>query len=206
MDENIQLTELQRDAITELLNIGMGQAANSLSEMVGEEVELSVPSLELLTRQSVAERLHRESPKRIVAVKQNFQGPFWGEALLLFPEEKSLALVRALIKQEVPLEVLIELEQDALTEVGNIILNACLSSLANILTADLMSELPKYLTGTAFEVLNADKARTQEVVMFLRMDFALHSQDIDGYVAFILEIPSIENFKEDVDKYLLAQM
>lgn len=210
MDENIQLSELQRDAITELLNIGMGNAARSLSEMVNEEVKLSIPSLEMLSRQEAANHIDsKQQPlvatrsQRIAAVKQHFHGPFWGEAMLLFPQEKSLELVRALMKDEVPIEMLTELEQDALTEVGNIILNACLASLANILTTDLTSDLPVFMIGTATEVLEADTPRTEnEVVMFLRMDFALHTKDIDGYVAFILEVPSVKQFKENIDQYL----
>lgn len=203
MDEHLQLTELECDAIVELLNIGMGQAANSLSEMVQEEVKLAVPSLELLSRQAAISRLNGYPHKRIAAVKQHFDGPFCGDALLLFPQEKSLELVRALMKgEEVPLEMLTELQQDALMEVGNIILNSCLGSLANLLTHELTSELPIIITGTTTEVLDACLAQNDDIVMFLRMDFALHAKDISGYVAFILEIPAIERFKISVDNYL----
>jgi chemotaxis protein CheC len=203
MDDNIQLlSEVQCDAITELLNIGMGQAAGSLSEMVNEEVKLSVPSLELLSRQNAVYHLNEQPHSRIVAVKQHFDGPFWGDAVLLFPQEKSLELVRALIKDEVPLDMLTELEQDALTEVANVILNCCLCSLANILSQEVESDLPIFITGSALDVLDACIAHGDDVVMFLRMDFALQTKDINGYVAFILEVPSIERFKTNVDRYL----
>jgi len=202
MNKQVELTELQRDAIIELLNIGMGHAASSLGEMVNEEVKLSVPSLELLSHQEASSRLAQSPSKRIAAVKQHFQGPFWGDALLLFPQDKSLELVRALMKDEVPLDMLTELEQDALTEVGNIILNCCLSSLANVLTNEITSDLPIFMVGSANEVLQNGAINQDDRVMFLRMDFALHSKDIYGYVAFILEIPSIERFKASIDQYI----
>ncbi|MDM8560873.1 hypothetical protein [Candidatus Parabeggiatoa sp. HSG14] len=202
MDDNVQLSELQCDAITELLNIGMGIAAHSLSQMVNEEVKLSIPSLEVLSRQQVANYFSIQPPQKIAAIKQHFYGPFWGDALLLFPEKKRLELVRILIKDEFPLELLAELEQDALMEVGNIILNACLSSLANVLTTSFTSDLPIFVAGTAAEILTACDFREDEIVMFLRMDFALQTQDIEGYVAFILEIPAIEQFKANIDRYL----
>jgi len=204
MGEHIQLTELQCDAITELLNIGMGLAARSLSEMVREEIKLTVPRVELLTRKSAVDHLNGNPQRRIAAVKQHFEGPFWGDALLLFPQEKSLELVRVLMKdEEIPLEMLTELEQDALTEVGNIILNSCLGSLANILTEELSSELPVFISGTATEVLDGCVVQEDnEMIMFLRMDFALQQKDISGYVAFILEIPAIEQFKQSIDNYL----
>ncbi len=203
MDEHIRLSELHCDAIVELLNIGMGQAANSLSEMVREEVKLSVPSLELLSRQNAIKHLNGHPDRRIAAVKQHFEGPFWGDALLLFPQEKSLELVRALMKdEEVPLDMLTELEQDALTEIGNIILNSCIGSLADILSQQLSSDLPIFITGSVNEVLDACVAQGDDMIMFLRMDFALHTKDIDGYVAFILEIPAMEKFKTNIDLYL----
>ncbi len=46
----MELSELQEDAISELLNIGMGTAASALSQMVGEEVMLSVPSVTIVPR------------------------------------------------------------------------------------------------------------------------------------------------------------
>ena len=203
MDETIQLSELECDAITELLNIGMGQAAGSLSSMVNEEVKLSVPSVELVSRQIAVERLNGRPYKRIAAVKQHFHGPFWGDALLLFPQENSLELVRALMRdEEISLDMLTELEQDALTEVGNVILNCCIGSLANNLDDELTTELPVFISGTAMEVLDACVAQGNQQVLFLRMDFAVLARDISGYVAFILEIASIEQFKMSIDKYL----
>lgn len=202
MDKAIQLSEVHCDAITELLNIGMGQAASSLSEMVNTEVKLSIPSLELLSRQEVVFQINERPNLHITAIKQHFEGPFWGDALLLFPQEKSLELVRALMKDEVPLDMLTELEQDALTEVANIILNCCLSSLANILSHEVLSGLPTFLSGSALDVLDACITQSNEIVMFLRMDFALQTKDINGYVAFVLNASSIKRFKTSVDKYL----
>jgi len=198
----MQLSELHYDAITELLNIGMGQAAASLSEMVNEEVKLSVPTVELLSRNNAAHHLSASPKQKIAAVKQHFDGIFWGDALLLFPQEKSLELVRALMKNDVPLEMLTELEQDALTEVGNIILNSCISSLANVLVEEVTSELPVFLVGSANDVLDSTVLNNDDCVLFLRMDFALQEKDINGYVAFILDIPSIESFKRSIDSYL----
>jgi chemotaxis protein CheC len=203
MDDNIQLSELQRDTIIELLNIGMGQAGNSLSQMVNEEVQLSIPIIELLSRQQMSNRLKNEL-NRIAVVKQHFNGFFWGDALLLFLPEKSFELVRVLMKDNVPTNMLPQLEPDTLTEVGNIVIGACLSSLANVLTQELTSDLPTFMIGTTLEILDTFVHQTDEIIMFVRMDFALPTKNIDGYVAFVLEIPSVEQLKARIDKYLAA--
>lgn len=203
MDDSMHLTELQRDAITELLNIGMGYAAFSLSQMLDDEVKLSIPSVELLSRQDAARHIEADPCKRIVAIKQHFRGSFWGDVFLLFPKENSLDLVKALMKQDLSQDMLTELEQDALMEVGNVILNSCLSTLADVLMKEeVASGLPIFMIGSAQEVLDATIPLADEIVMFLRMDFKLHSSDISGYVAFILDIASIHRFKDSVNEYV----
>jgi chemotaxis protein CheC len=202
MDDNLQLDELQHDAIIELLNIGMGKAAASLSVMVNQEVMLSIPRLQLLTRQQAANHLNTHPQQPIVAIKQNFQGAFWGEALLLFQWNKSLELVGLLLKKHLLSSAFTELEQDALREVGNIILSACLSSLANNLSQELTSDLPLFLIGTGGEILEINTTQKNEAIMLLRMDFALQKQNLEGYVALILDMPAIIQFKSRIDQFL----
>ena len=50
------LTELELDALTELVNLGVSRAANSLRELVGEEVLLTVPAVVILTREGSRHR------------------------------------------------------------------------------------------------------------------------------------------------------
>ena len=102
----IKLTELQKDALGELFNIGMGRASASLSEMVGEEVELSVPLVEILPYSEAIENISITVGQEVTAVRETFKGAFWGDALLLFPENQSLQLVKALLKDhDLPLDI-----------------------------------------------------------------------------------------------------
>ena len=50
----VELSAEERDVITELMNMGVGLAAASFSEMIGEEVLLSVPEVEVLPREAAA--------------------------------------------------------------------------------------------------------------------------------------------------------
>jgi len=203
MDNNIQLSELQYDAIVELLNIGMGSAASSLSEIVNEEIKLSVPSLELLCRKEVVEYFDVLS-QEIVAIKQSFQGAFHGDALLAFAQNKGIRLVSILMKRQISINELVELEADAITEIGNIVLNACLATCNNVLSQKLITEIPIFLKGSAKEIFNNGKLAN--MVLFLHVKFSLQYEDIDGYVAFILETFAIEQLKVNIDKYLLENI
>jgi len=182
----------------------MGRAAAALSEMVGEEVALSVPCVEVLSRRDAAALVRDKGCERIVAVLQEFSGFFWGDTMLVFPEDQSLDLVHSLIKDTFPLDVMTEMEQEALMEVGNITLNACIGSIANILQSEVSSSLPSLLRGPC-ETIFGDKNGVQvdhEVVMFLRMDFALHARDMHGCVIFLVDGDAIRMLREHIDQFL----
>jgi chemotaxis protein CheC len=131
----INLSELELDALTELMNLGVSNAALSLREMAREEVILSVPKVFLVTREEAIARLGEKDVSRLVGVHQDFEGDIRGRALLIFPEKKSIELVRAVIGGDLSLEEMVELEQEALAETGNVLLNGCLSTIANRGTA-----------------------------------------------------------------------
>ena len=186
------LSDLELDALTELINLGVSHAANSLREMVGEQVLLSVPAVRLIDRGEAAEILKEREPGGLVAVHQVFEGDITGRALLIFPETKSLELVRAITGGELPLEEIIELEHEALAETGNIILNGCLATIANMLQRSLRTSLPEILRGKGIDLLNlAPPPEAGDVVMFLYIDFAISKRDISGYVAMLMDLPSL---------------
>ena len=103
----VAIDGLERDALTELVNIGVSRAAVSLRKLVGEQVVLSVPALELITRAAAAQLIRERENERLVAICQDFVGAFSGRALLIFPERSSVSLVKAIAGSELVDEELI---------------------------------------------------------------------------------------------------
>ena len=135
--------------MTELVNLGVSRAAVSLRQMVGRQIILSVPSVRLVDRRHAVEILRGGDLDKLVAVHQVFEGDITGRVLLIFPETKSLELVRAVTSGDLPLEDIVDLEQEALAETGNIILNGCLATIANQLLRTLKISLPEILMEIA---------------------------------------------------------
>ena len=197
------LGELELDTLTELVNIGVSRAAFSLREMVGEQVHLSVPSVDLVSRARAIEILGEDEAGQLVAVHQVFEGDITGRALLIFPETRSLELVRAVTGGELSLEDIIELEQEALAETGNILLNACLATIANMLRRSLKMSLPEILRGKGPEFFSlAPPPEASEVVMFLYINFTIGQRDISGYIAMLLDMPSLAALKELLSEFI----
>jgi chemotaxis protein CheC len=192
---NTRLDELERDALTELVNIGVSRAALALHDLVGEQVLLSVPSLSILSRTEAAALVDKAKPELLVAVRQAFHGEFSGRALLIFPEANSLELVRAVAGAQLELEDIIELEQEALAEIGNIILNGCMATIANLLQRRLTISLPEVIRGRALDFFELPASGAEDVVLFVRINFILKGREVSGYVAMVMDLLSIASLK-----------
>ena len=136
-------------------------------------------------------------------MQQSFEGPFSGSALLIFPEAHSLELVRSIVGDEHSLEDVIDLEQEALAETGNVILNACLATIANVLKHTMRMSLPTVVRGdgrTLFDVQAEDGP--DNLVLFLYIDFTIKKRDIGGFIALLMDLPSLTALRKIVRDYI----
>lgn len=197
------LSELHLDALSEVFNVGAGRAAASLSEIVGDEVRLSVPSVEIRKSSELDLTAISLDSNRFGTVHQTFRGSFQAEALLLFTEEHALEIVRDMMGSQISLEDLAEFEQEAMCELGNIILNACLSAMADMLSIPLDCSLPDYTVATTEEIFRrvADDPE-QPYVLLLHIDLAIEKRRSEGHLIFLLSSTSLESLIFQIERYL----
>jgi chemotaxis protein CheC len=197
------LSELQRDSLSEVFNIGAGRAASSLSEIVGEEIKLSVPCLRLLHPSEINLEFLSLSSMRLGTVKQHFSGPFSADAMLLFTEDRTLEIVRDMMGSQISLDDLADFEEEAMCELGNIILNACLSAMADILELSLESSLPVYSVNSSEVILQQIIANEKEsIILFLHINMEIERRHSQGYLVFLLSSASLETVLEHIDRFL----
>jgi len=198
------LNEIERDALTEIFNVGAGRAAQSLSEIVGDEVRLSVPSVEVLRSGAIDEQVLPRTRGRFATVSQNFDGPFDAEAVLLFTEDRALSIVRDMMGSQMSLDELAEFEREAMCELGNIILNACLSAMADMLEITLNSSLPQYLVSSPDDISArlASAQGDESYVLVLHIDLVIEKHQTDGHLIFLLSSSSLHALVEHVQCYL----
>jgi chemotaxis protein CheC len=197
------LDELELDALTELVNLGVSHAALNLREMIGQQVILSVPSVSLIGRPRAIEILRKSELDKLVAVHQVFEGDINGRVLLIFPEARSLELVRAVTSSDLSPEDIIELEHEALAETGNIVLNGCLATIANLLQRSLRISLPEILRGDSQALFNLPPPPDPgDVVLFVYINFSVKARDIQGYIAMLMDLPSIATFRQLIGEFI----
>ncbi len=209
----VALDELERDALAELGNMGIGKASTALGRMVGGLVTLSVPAVAITAPTEVAARLESVLPGPLVGVSETLAGVLHGAALLIFPETDSLPLVRAALPAEVPPEDAALLEEEALGELGNVVLNSALALVANLLGGPIDTGLPVVRRGGAAAILAAcgggsgnggmagDMAGSDAAVLF-HIDLRAAAQTVGGQVVLVLDTGSMGTLKATLGRFI----
>ncbi|MFT6901691.1 MAG: chemotaxis protein CheC [Colwellia sp.] len=196
------LSPLEIDALTEIFNIGIGRAANSLNKMVSQPVDLTIPKVEIVSNKIAKSKLKFTSNTEISAVIQRFEGDFKGQALLMFSKESGLQLVSTLLGNKFPPEALSDLEQDSLVEIGNVILNSCFGTVINFLKSSIKIEMPEFIQGDINKVYVYSSENDWS--LYIKVKFTLLDDNIEGFISFIMDITSLEVFQKSVRKFVFG--
>ena len=139
---NLLMSELERDIIREILNIGLARAADSFAVIAQERVLLEVPSLDLLVGGDIIQRI-QEYQQQHVAIQSDIKGDFNGTTLMFFSGQHIERLSRVCLRMQTDDSLKInELQESLLLEISNIITGALVTQLANILKAKIYGAPP----------------------------------------------------------------
>jgi len=199
----VELTELQQDALVELLNIGFGRAAASLSKLTGQRVELEVPQIAICPLEELSERLRPMIQGDIASVHQIFSGPVVGDALLVI-DQQSAAILKELLTNEpaMPLEIDAS-AREVLTEIGNILLNACLGTFGNVLRVQVSFSVPLLTLETLEGVVSSITVHREGLryALIVHAAFRLKNSSLTGYLIIVLSVASIERLIRAIDEW-----
>lgn len=199
----MNLDELATDALTEMFNLGVGQAAHALSQISGDAVLLTVPRVVVLSRSEVSGYMGLGALAAVSAVRQRYTGALNAEAVLMFPAERGLELVQMMVGGELPLNQLAEMEQEALSEIGNILLNSVMASVADTLKIQLEGSLPTVELTQAKAVLSAGAIEAASVLL-VDIHFEVATREVSGMLAFLLDVPSQDTLEQMLNRFLSA--
>lgn len=199
----MNFSELQIDFIKEMFNIGMGSAAVELSDLVNEEVILSVPDFQLSPIKDVIARIGIETDHIVNTISVRLSGDLEGDGMLVFPETNSLDLVRTFAEgeEEIASDSMTGQEQEALTEISGIILNHLITTLSEFLSLRINSSMPTCQQDKIGRILVAPSGGPA-LIMFVGMSFSVNSLNLKGDILFLQNVESTEAFIMHVQKVL----
>jgi chemotaxis protein CheC len=110
-------------------------------------------------------------------------------------------LVQAILGRELPVQDIVEIEDEALAETGNIILNNFVATMANVFKRGLKMSLPSVMRGAGPDLFERPAAE-DDLVLFLYINFEISQKEIRGYLALVMDLPSLETLQGLVRDYL----
>jgi len=186
-----QLSGLQLDALREVGNIGAGNAATALAQMINAKIEMTVPRVNILPLGEVPD-LTGGADRFVVGVYLGVTGSARASILFVMPVENALHLVDMLMGRNLGVtQTLDEIEVSALQEVGNIIASTYLNALAMFTGLTLIPSVPALGMDMAGAILNAVLAQFGAIgdyVLMLETEFKKEGQDVVGHF-FVLPEP-----------------
>lgn len=193
----MKLTGEQHDILTELVNIGVGRAAASLSDLVGKRIDLSVPCLAICDLATLSTHLTSEGGRLDTLLVQDFRGTVSGRAVLAFPQTSGLKLGQILGDLDaLPDEFDLDLT-GILTEVANIVLNGVLGSISNMLESKLSYSVPAFSNGcNIMDLLASNRPEAEAAnptVVFADTRFRVAQSEISGSLVIVFELGDLES-------------
>lgn len=201
------LTTPQRDALVELLNIGFGRAGAALSKLTGQRILLEVPEVAIHPVSQLDASLGRVTAEKVASVHQVFTGPVGGDALLILDPVAASTLKELLTDEPaLPLE-LDASSKEVLTEVGNILLNACIGTFGNLLRVPVAFSVPDIDVASLRSVVDRMLASGDSLryALVVTAGFRLRDADVTGYVVIVLTVQSLTRLLVAVEQWTLRQ-
>ena len=198
----MELTTSQQDALTELINIGYARAAAALSDLTGHRISLEVPEVAIHLIPEIKERLSRVIKGEIASVHQVLSGPIRGNAILLLDREAAL-LLNGLLTDRPETAELDGAAREVITEVGNIVLNACLGAFGNLLKVQVSFTVPYLQVENVQKVLASITVGGNELeyALVIHTRFHMRTNNVSGFLVIILGVTSLETLLEELKKW-----
>jgi chemotaxis protein CheC len=199
----VDLTPRQRDALVELLNIGFGRAGASLSQLTGHRVLLDVPEVSIHPIGDLRHVLNNVFTSDVASVHQIFAGPVAGDALLVL-DYTAAGMLKQLLTDEPALPLRIDASaREVLTEVGNILLNACLGTFGNLLDVQVSFSVPQLNLDTLHGVLETLMVHRESMryAMLVHAGFRLRDAEVRGYLVIVLSVASLDRLIRSVEQW-----
>ena len=203
----MKLTERQSDALSELINIAFARTGAALSELTGHRVVLNPPEVAVYRTEELRPALAKFVPGDVASIHQVFAGPVAGDALLLLNYEGAVQLTDLLLDGHQPSAFLDESAREVLTEVGNILLNACLGMFGNLLNVHVTFSVPRLHLETLDELIESITTNKGEMhyALVIYTAFQIRDSSVKGFLVIVLSVASLDRLIQEVDAWEAQQ-
>lgn len=195
-----ELNDIHLDVLREIGNIGAGNAATSLSQMLNAEVNMSVPKVRILDISDAATALGGpENP--VIGILAKISGDIEGLMMFIVGQSFAGSVLEALLgEKQVSYAALTEMQLSAISEIGNIMISAYLGSISTLSQMVIKSSVPAIavdMAGALLSVPAIEMRTVSDKIIFIQEDFISSANDITSNMMLI---PSMESLNRLMQK------
>ncbi|WP_341317301.1 chemotaxis protein CheC [Paraburkholderia sp. IMGN_8] len=199
------LNEDRRDALQEVANLAMGQAATRLARLLDAFIELSVPRVKMVAVSEAAQALREMTgiEDTVSAVRQGFRSDIKGEALVICRSD-NIEQLCSLVSDPYARSTYETVSQNELVfDVANVLTGACVSCILDQLGRTPVFSAP----GLLGEAMTLDDVFQPgvlqwEVALLVEVNFALEDQSFRAHLVMLMAEESIRHMNEALDALL----
>lgn len=201
MENNSTLSELQLSALSEIGNIGAGNAATSLATILADKVSMTVPKLQIIDVNSMATLLGGPE-KELAGILVNMTSDVQGMLLFLLDKEFVCKLINVLLEKDIDgFENITELDMSAIMEIGNILAGSYISAISTLTNLNIGLTTPQIAIDMAGAILSYPAASfgiIGEKLLFIEEDFSSGEDSIKTHLLIMPEPKSLQLIMESL--------
>ena len=197
-DDEIVFTEEELDFIREMMNIGAGNAATALEQMLGPKIELKIPLVKTYSRTDI-DVIYKDIGDPIqtfTTVSMNLAGDVKGKIVFVVGS-KDLVKLTSLMEKATPgrRKIIMPLDLSVVPEIGNILAGTYLSSLHDFCMLNIHHSVPKLKTDnlkTLTQELFPEQDPGIPAIILVINQFITASDRITTYILLVPDIGSMK--------------
>ena len=187
-----QLSEQVKNALTELGNIGAGNATTSLSVLLSSRLTMTAPIVKLYDFNELENALGGPETS-VVGVLSRLNGPINAMILFVLGLDDAKNLASVMLGTE--LEWHGDMGISAIGEIANILIGSYVASLGNLSGMELRYSQPQICIDMAGAILSVpciEYGMISDKALLINSGFKAGNQEIDGYIMLISEMHSFD--------------
>jgi chemotaxis protein CheC len=187
----MNLSPMQIDALKEVGNIGTGNAATALSQLLNMRIDMAVPNINIVPFDEIFSRIGGEEV--VIGVLVRVLGDTPGNILFIFKKQVALNFITALTGQET--EQICELGTSVLCEIGNIISSSFMNAIAKFTNLVIMPSVPAVtydMMGAILSTTFIESGQFDEYVLDIETSFLQDNSAVSGHFYYIPMPGSLE--------------
>ena len=201
MADEFNLTPNQMDALREIGNVGAGNSATALSQIINRRIDMNVPKVALVPIESVPD-LVGGPDTIVVGVFLRVYGKAPGNILFLLPQKSAFFLVDTLMgKTHGATDKLDFMDESALMEIGNILAGAYLNAFFTFTNISMLPSIPALAMDMAGAILNVvlvQLGQMGDTAMVIETEFLSEDDGINGHFFLVPDPGSLETINKAV--------